>query len=57
MFAGRKKESSVWKWFEYKADVDKSVCLAKGPKNDDTCGFKLSGKNSTNLKVSTLVPV
>ena len=53
MFAGRKKESCVWNWFEYKPDVDKSICLAKGTTNDDKCGFKLCGKNSTNLKVTT----
>ena len=51
MFAGRKTESSVWNCFEYKLDEDKSICLAKSPKNDDACGFKLSGKKSTNLKL------
>jgi hypothetical protein len=55
MFAGRKKDSFVWKWFDYNADSDKSVCLAKGTKEDFTCGVQLSGNNSTNLKVNNRV--
>jgi len=44
--AGRKKEDSVWKWFEYCSDVDKSTCLV------NQCNVKLFGKNPTNLKAS-----
>ena len=28
MFAGRKKESSVWTYFLYDNDCDKSMCIA-----------------------------
>lgn len=52
MFAGRKKESNVWKYFEYKADIDKSVCLVAI--DNKVCSMKLAGKNSTNLKVNAL---
>ena len=52
MFAGRKKESDVWKYFEYKADIDKSVCLVSI--NNNVCPLKLAGKNPTNLKVNVL---
>lgn len=52
MFAGRKKESDVWKFFEYKADIDKSVCLVAI--DNKVCPMKLAGKNSTNLKVNAL---
>jgi hypothetical protein len=52
MFAGRKKECEVWRWFEYKADLDKSVCLViVNDEKEERCGFKLAGKNPTNLKV------
>nr|XP_047132568.1 uncharacterized protein LOC124811260 [Hydra vulgaris] len=50
LFAGRKRNSSVWKWFKYDASSDKSVCLVllDGKK---VCNTKLCGKNPTNLKL------
>jgi hypothetical protein len=52
VFSGRKKECDVWRWFEYKADLDKSVCLAiVNDEKEQRCGIKLAGKNPTNLKV------
>ena len=53
VFAGRKKESEVWNYFEYQADIDKSVCLV-AMENNQICAVKLAGKNSTNLKVHAL---
>ena len=29
LMAGRKRESGVWKWFDYDENRDKSVCLVK----------------------------
>ena len=48
--SGRKRESLVWQWFEFDAKSDKSVCKVSSA-NNKVCGFKLSGKNPTNLKV------
>lgn len=51
MFSGRKKESAVWKWFEYNEGTDKSACLVQT--DGKGCDVKLAGKNSTNLKVTS----
>jgi hypothetical protein len=51
MFAGRKKECEVWKFFQYRTDIGKSVCLAINEEGVE-CGVNLAGKNPTNLKVS-----
>lgn len=51
LFAGRKQECSVWKWFLY--DGQKSVCKAL-MQNGDVCGRKLVGKNSTYLMAQRL---
>ena len=51
ILAGRKKESDVWKYFEYKGHIDKSVCLVTMD-NENECGFQLAGKNCINLKVA-----
>ena len=51
-FAGRKKECLVHEYFDYnknKGKNGKSKCLVKNSKGE-TCGFELSGKNTTNLK-------
>jgi len=48
-FSGRKQESDVHKHFRYSADDNKSVCL-NTDENGKQCGFRVSGKNSTNLK-------
>ena len=50
MFAGRKKECSVWMWFNYDDVQAKSICQAM-IKDGKECGKKLAGKNPTNLKV------
>jgi len=47
-FSGRKRECDVHKHFRYDADGNKSVCLVN--ENGKQCGFRVSGKNSTNLK-------
>jgi hypothetical protein len=51
MFAGRKKDSGVWKYFEQIGD--KSECLVKVEvKNvESQCGVQLAGKNTSNLRV------
>lgn len=54
MFAGRKKESEVWKWFQHDNVSDRSTCLAKTA-DGKSCELKLAGKNPTNLKVSLAV--
>ena len=54
MFAGRKRDCEVWKWFECNAETEKSVCLAKGLKENSTCGLNLAGNNSTDLKVNSI---
>ena len=54
LFAGRKRNSSVWKWFKYDASSDKSVCLVLLD-GEKVCNTKLCGKNPTNLKVSLSV--
>jgi hypothetical protein len=53
MFSGRKKESSVWRYFSYDDASDRSSCQVK-MKDDKECGVKLAGKNPTNLKVCPL---
>jgi hypothetical protein len=53
MFSGRKRESEVWKYFNYKAGVDKSVCqvVIEGDETTKvTCRKEVVGKNTTNLK-------
>ena len=48
LLAGRKRESSVWQYFNFAADVGKSRCIVmKGGKK---CGVLIAGKNPTNLK-------
>jgi hypothetical protein len=51
LMAGRKRESCVWKWFDYDEKIDKTACLVK-LKTGKLCTMLLSGKNSTNLKVN-----
>lgn len=53
MFAGRKKECTVWQWFTYDDIQAKSTCLALTTDGKD-CGRKLAGKNPTNLKVGNI---
>ncbi|XP_028668322.1 E3 SUMO-protein ligase ZBED1-like [Erpetoichthys calabaricus] len=48
MFAGRKRESNVWKYFNYSADNNKSKCGVREETKE--CGFLVSGKNTTNLR-------
>jgi len=50
IFSGRKRESLVWKYFEYLADSNKSKCLVANKKTQKQCGNLLAGKNPTNLK-------
>jgi hypothetical protein len=40
--SGRKRESAVWRHYDYDAVSDKSQCKK--------CQNKISGKNSTNMK-------
>ena len=42
MFAGRKKERSVWQWFDYDDVQAKSTCLVI-VKDVKVCGRKLAG--------------
>ena len=48
LMAGRKRESCVWEYFEYSADVDKSRCLVVDNKTGKQCGIQLAGKNTSN---------
>lgn len=56
MFAGRKKDSAAWNYFEQSGnDKTVSICCVKDGKDNTACGAKLSGSNSTNLKVCLIV--
>jgi len=50
MFNGRKRESPVWKYFEYLADSNKTKCLVVNEKIQIQCSNLTAGKNPTNLK-------
>jgi hypothetical protein len=50
MFSGRKRDSEVWKYFDYIADINKSRCTIVNEKTKKPCGTSLAGKNPTNLK-------
>ena len=50
LFSGRKRESTTWKYFEFHDDTNKTVCKVVSEKDNNVCGFPLSGKNTTNLK-------
>jgi hypothetical protein len=50
--AGRKCDSSVWDFYCFDENANKSTCLCSvGGKTETakTCGIKLTGKNSSNL--------
>ncbi len=52
IFAGRKRESGVWDYFQYfpgKGKNGKSRCLVINAKGKE-CGTEIAGKNPTNLK-------
>jgi len=49
IFAGRKKECEVWKYFEHIASNNTSKCLVEDDKGKE-CGAVMSGKNPSNLK-------
>ena len=42
IMSGRKQSAAVWSFFEYIEHKSKSKCLE--------CGFKVTGKNSTNMR-------
>jgi len=50
MFSGRKRESPVWKYFEYLADLNKTKFLVVNEKTQKQCGNVTAGKNPTNLQ-------
>jgi hypothetical protein len=47
---GRKRDSNVWRYFQYLDDKKKSKCLITDVKAKP-CGFEVAGKNPTNLKM------
>ncbi len=47
--AGRKVESSVWKYYDYVTTTDKCRCLVPD-KTGKVCGKEIAGRNCTNLK-------
>jgi hypothetical protein len=49
-FSGRKRESIVHKHFRYDLDINKSICLVSKGSDNGICGFRVAGKNTTNLK-------
>jgi len=49
-FSGRKRESPIWKYFEYLEDSNKSKCPVVNEKTQKQCSNLLAGKNPTNLK-------
>ena len=50
MFAGRKRDSQVWKHFKYDIGVNKCKCMVLDDKTNKECGVLVAGKNPTNLK-------
>ena len=48
--AGRKRESSVWRYFTYDCSKDSSRCNIVDAKTKSTCVQVITGKNPTNLK-------
>jgi len=49
--SGRKRESTVWRYFEEQANrLRKSKCLVQDAKGGIKCGHLAAGKNATNLK-------
>ena len=50
IFSGRKRESSVWKYFEYDEKIGKSRCNVVDIKTRLVCQAELVDKNPTNLK-------
>ena len=46
---GRRRDSSVWEYFNYLEEDNKSVCLIEKP-NGSQCGQTFNGKFPTNLK-------
>ena len=53
LLAGRKKQNSVWKYFEVveaSTDKPKSRCTVIVGDNDKQCGVLIAGTNATNLK-------
>jgi hypothetical protein len=51
MFSGRRRDSDVWKYFDFIPDINKSKCTIVNEKTKKQCGALLAGKNPTNLKV------
>jgi len=49
IFSGQKKESEVWKQFNYDQQTRKSMSNALDDKGQ-RCGMLFAGKNPTNLK-------
>ena len=57
LFSSRKRESIVWKYFEFNDESNKTICkvLSGVSKKDNSVrGFPISGKNTTNLKMHLL---
>lgn len=48
--SGRKRENSVWSYFEYIESKRKSRCNVGDGKTGKECGQEICGKNPTNLK-------
>ena len=49
LLAGRRRESSVWDYFKFSDDTQKSMCMVFDDKLGRNCGVVLAGKNSSNL--------
>ena len=49
MLAGRRRESSVWDYFKFSEETQKSMCMVFDDKLGRNCGVVLAGKNSSNL--------
>jgi hypothetical protein len=50
LLTGQKRDSEVWKNFEYLCDKNKSKCMVTVGESGKICGFEVSGKTTTNLK-------
>lgn len=47
---GRKRRTDVWKHFCFNSSEGKTLCNVTEEHGERPCGYKLCGKNTTNLK-------
>ena len=51
VMAGRQKKSSVWNYFKYEKDSDKSVCQVRISKNEEEVEWNVCLQHEEHLKL------